>query len=369
MLPAVGLGVDLVPGQADDVGQKPFGEAVLADDAGGQLATGRGQGDRASPDLDVARLTQAVHHLRHGGGRVAHPFGQPGLYDLAALLFQVVDRLQVLLVGRVGAGPAGTAAHAPSVLLRRGWRPRVPGAPPRATRSSGPRAVVARTLGVERPVTGAGTPGRYGLDVALLMLLDGNSLTYRAFFALPTDLATASGQVTNAVYGFTSMLVNLIKDHHPDRLAVAFDRPEPTFRHDLVPGYKATRSSRPRHPPPADGPGAPAGRHHAHPGSRDARVRGRRCPGHAGHQAAAAGDDVIVVTGDRDTYQLVEDPHLKVLYNRRGVSDYVLYDEAGIAGAHGRDARPSTPSSPPFGATRRTTCPASPGWARRRRPS
>ena len=48
-------------------------------------------------------------------------------------------------------------------------------------------------------------------------------------------------------------------------------------------------------------------------------------------KAAAAGDDVIVVTGDRDTYQLVEDPHIKVLYNRRGVSDYVLYDEAGIA--------------------------------------
>ena len=77
------------------------------------------------------------------------------------------------------------------------------------------------------------------------MLLDGNSLTYRAFFALPTDLATASGQVTNAVYGFTSMLVNLLKDHHPDRLAVAFDRPEPTFRHELVAGYKATRSDAP----------------------------------------------------------------------------------------------------------------------------
>ena len=52
-------------------------------------------------------------------------------------------------------------------------------------------------------------------------------------------------------------------------------------------------------------------------------------------QAAAAGDDVIVVTGDRDTYQLVEDPHIKVLYNRRGVSDYVLYDEAGIAARTG----------------------------------
>ncbi|MEY4373566.1 MAG: polymerase, partial [Actinomycetota bacterium] len=62
-----------------------------------------------------------------------------------------------------------------------------------------------------------------------VLLLDGNSLTYRAFFALPTDMTTASGQVTNAVYGFTSMLINLIKDHRPRAVVVAFDRPEPTF--------------------------------------------------------------------------------------------------------------------------------------------
>jgi DNA polymerase I len=162
------------------------------------------------------------------------------------------------------------------------------------------------------------------------MLLDGNSLTYRAFFALPTDLATASGQVTNAVYGFTSMLVNLIKDHHPDRLVVAFDRPEPTFRHELVPAYKATRSEAPdilrqqmglvrqlvdtMRIPVVEAPGYEAD---------DVLAT-------LATQAAADGDDVIVVTGDRDTYQLVEDPHVKVLYNRRGVSDYVLYDEAGI---------------------------------------
>ena len=52
------------------------------------------------------------------------------------------------------------------------------------------------------------------------MLIDGNSLTYRAFFALPSDMATASGQVTNAVFGFTSMLINLLKDHHPDRFCL-----------------------------------------------------------------------------------------------------------------------------------------------------
>jgi hypothetical protein len=78
-----------------------------------------------------------------------------------------------------------------------------------------------------------------------LLLLDGNSLTYRAFFALPTDMATSSGQVTNAVFGFTSMLVNLLKDHQPDGVLVAFDRPEPTFRHEQYSEYKAQREASP----------------------------------------------------------------------------------------------------------------------------
>jgi DNA polymerase-1 len=171
--------------------------------------------------------------------------------------------------------------------------------------------------------------------MALLMLLDGNSLTYRAFFALPTDLATASGQVTNAVYGFTSMLVNLIKDHKPDYLAVAFDRPEPTFRHELVEGYKATRSAAPDILRQQMGLVRQL--------VETMRVPVVEAPGYEADdvlatlatKAAAEGDDVIVVTGDRDTYQLVQDPHLKVLYNRRGVSDYVLYDEAGILGRTG----------------------------------
>src|SRR5579864_462210 len=81
--------------------------------------------------------------------------------------------------------------------------------------------------------------------MALLMLIDGNSLAYRAFFALPADMATASGQVTNSVFGFTSMLINLLKDHHPDHIAVAFDRPEPTFRHEMVDDYKAGRAEAP----------------------------------------------------------------------------------------------------------------------------
>ena len=162
------------------------------------------------------------------------------------------------------------------------------------------------------------------------MLLDGNSLTYRAFFALPSDMATASGQVTNAVYGFTSMLVNLLKDHKPDQLAVALDRPEPTFRHKIVNDYKANRSEAPDILRQQLGLVRQV--------VETMRVPVVEMPGYEADdvlatlatKAAAEGDDVIVVTGDRDTYQLVEDPHIKVLYNRRGVSDYVLYDEAGI---------------------------------------
>ncbi|MGH9116049.1 MAG: 5'-3' exonuclease, partial [Acidimicrobiales bacterium] len=166
--------------------------------------------------------------------------------------------------------------------------------------------------------------------MARLMLIDGNSLTYRAFFALPTDMATAAGQVTNAVYGFTSMLVNLVKDHRPDQLVATFDRPEPTFRHEMVEGYKAGRAEAPDilrqqmglvrqlietlHVPLVELAGFEAD---------DLLAT-------LATQAAGRGDDVIIVTGDRDTYQLVEDPHVKVLYNRRGVSDYALYDEAGI---------------------------------------
>ncbi len=166
--------------------------------------------------------------------------------------------------------------------------------------------------------------------MARLMLIDGNSLTYRAFFALPTDMATASGQVTNAVYGFTSMLINLVKDHQPDQVIATFDRPEPTFRHEMVPDYKAGRAQAPDIL-------------RQQMGLVRQLVETLRIPlveligfeaddviATLATQAAARGDDVIIVTGDRDTYQLVEDPHVKVLYNRRGVSDYALYDEAGI---------------------------------------
>src|SRR6266571_7689437 len=163
-----------------------------------------------------------------------------------------------------------------------------------------------------------------------LMLLDGNSLAYRAFFALPTDMATAAGQVTNAVFGFTSMLVNLLKDHHPDQIAVAFDRPEPTFRHEMIDDYKAGRAEAPDILRQQLGLVRQVVETLHIPILELAGFEADDIIATLATQARDRDDDVIVVTGDRDAYQLVEDPHIRVLYNRRGVSDYVLYDEAGI---------------------------------------
>jgi DNA polymerase I len=168
-----------------------------------------------------------------------------------------------------------------------------------------------------------------------LYLLDGNSLVFRAFFALPIDLATKAGQVTNAVHGFTSMLVMLLRDNEPGAMAVAFDRPEPTFRDDIVEEYKGNRPDTPDLLIP-----------------QFALVRavlgslGIVMVEKVGYEAddilatlatqgRDAGRNVVVVSGDRDTFQLVEDPLVKVMYTRRGLSDTVVYDEAGIIERHG----------------------------------
>ena len=163
-----------------------------------------------------------------------------------------------------------------------------------------------------------------------LMVLDGNSLAYRAFFALPTDMTTASGQVTNSVYGFCSMLLTLMKDHEPDGVIVVFDRKEKTFRHEAAPEYKAQREAQPdilyqqmdiiKEMLGVMGIAA----------IDAAGFEGDDLIATIAEKAEQAGEDLLIVTGDRDTYQLVRDPHIRVLYNKRGVSDYALYDEAGI---------------------------------------
>jgi DNA polymerase-1 len=163
-----------------------------------------------------------------------------------------------------------------------------------------------------------------------LLLIDGLSLAFRAFYALPTDLATPNGTITNAVYGFTSMLVKVLADERPTEIAVVFDAPGRTFRDDLDANYKGTR----KETPDIFVPQLPLIREVVDtlhiPTLVIEGVEADDVIGTLATQAADAGTDVVVVTGDRDAYQLVRDPHLKVLYNRRGVSDYVLYDEAGI---------------------------------------
>lgn len=163
-----------------------------------------------------------------------------------------------------------------------------------------------------------------------LLLLDGMSLAFRAFYALSTDIQTSQGVVTNALHGFASMLATLIKDHRPRALAVAFDLPGGTFRDALTEDYKGGRAE------------TPVEIEHQFDLIRDfCHVWGIPVLGVPGYEAddvlatlATWGRDhhmnTIVVTGDRDSFQLVEDPYVRVLYNRRGVSEYDLYDEAGI---------------------------------------
>jgi len=167
-------------------------------------------------------------------------------------------------------------------------------------------------------------------DQRPLLLLDGMSLAFRAFFALSTDIATSEGLVTNALHGFASMLHLLIRSQQPRALAVAFDLPGGTFRDAMTPDYKGGRAE------------VPVEIEHQFELIRalcDAlHIPVLGVPGFEADDVLATlatwGRDetmpVVVVTGDRDSFQLVEDPFVRVLYNRRGVSDYSLYDEAGI---------------------------------------
>ena len=163
-----------------------------------------------------------------------------------------------------------------------------------------------------------------------LLLLDGMSLAFRAYFALPDTLATSTGLVTNAVHGFTSMVAYLIREQQPSALAVAFDAPGPTFRDEMLEDYKAGRAQTPWLLPPQfdmirEVMGSLAIPVVEAPGFEADDVIATLAT-----EAAEREHKVVIVTGDRDSFQLITDPYIRVLYNKRGVSDYALYDEAGI---------------------------------------
>ena len=179
-------------------------------------------------------------------------------------------------------------------------------------------------------------PGESGAQPGgRLLLLDGHSLAYRAFFALPPEnFSTTTGQPTNAVYGFTAMLINALRDEQPTHVAVAFDRSEPTFRHEQYVEYKANRRETPADFRSQlslifevlDALGIPR-----------LSVAGYEADDVIATltaRATAEGMSVLIVTGDRDTFQLVNE-NVTVLYTRRGISDMVRFTPEAVTEKYG----------------------------------
>ncbi|WP_155374654.1 DNA polymerase I [Catellatospora vulcania] len=168
-----------------------------------------------------------------------------------------------------------------------------------------------------------------------LLLLDGHSLAYRAFFALPVEnFATSTGQPTNAVYGFTSMLINVLRDEKPTHIAVAFDVSRQSFRTEQYAEYKAGRSET-----PTDFKGQVSLVQEV----LDAlQVKHVQLAGYEAddiiatlaRQGREAGMRVLICTGDRDAYQLVN-KNVTVLYPRKGVSDLARMDPAAVLEKYG----------------------------------
>jgi len=157
--------------------------------------------------------------------------------------------------------------------------------------------------------------------VKRLLLIDGHSMAYRAFYALPVDaFTTATGQHTNAVYGFSNMLMSLIKEEQPTHIAVAFDVSRKTFRTEKFPEYKATRSATPdefRSQIPL-----------IHEVLKAMKINEYSLEGFEADdllatiskQAVKEGFEVLICTGDRDSFQLVN-KEITVLYPKKGVSE------------------------------------------------
>lgn len=154
-----------------------------------------------------------------------------------------------------------------------------------------------------------------------LLLIDGHSMAYRAFFALPAEnFTTATGQHTNAIYGFATMLISLLKEEKPTHVAVAFDVSRKTFRTEIFPEYKANRAKTPDE--------FRSQMSYLHDlvsgfGITQFSVEGFEADdiiATLASRAAGEGFEVLICTGDRDSFQLVSDS-ITVLYPKRGVSE------------------------------------------------
>jgi DNA polymerase-1 len=178
------------------------------------------------------------------------------------------------------------------------------------------------------------SPAKSSMKREKILLLDGMSLAFRAFYALPEDLQTTDGTYTNAVYGFTSMLIKVLQDEKPDYIATCFDLGEPLKRTEEFSDYKATRTEAPS----TFGPQVPLIREVL----KVMAIPIFEMPGHEAddliaylaHYAKDEDLDVRIVTGDRDFFQCVND-RIHVLYNRRGISDIVEMDPDAVIKRYG----------------------------------
>src|SRR5919109_3977869 len=167
-----------------------------------------------------------------------------------------------------------------------------------------------------------------------LFLIDGNSLVYRAFFALPETIATSDGMPTNAIFGFASMLVKILTEYGPKATIVAWDAGM-SGRTETYTEYKAQRRARPdllKEQWPHFEPLVEAF------GYRNVKVEGYEADDVIATLADAAkreGIDVMVVTGDRDAYQLPDDGRVKVMTTSRGITETRIYDREGVIERYG----------------------------------
>ncbi len=195
----------------------------------------------------------------------------------------------------------------------------------------------ARTPAVRRPSPAAAALAAAAArsDTPRLLLLDGHSLAYRAFFALPVEkFSTTTGQPTNAVYGFTSMLINLLRDERPTHVAVAFDLSRQTWRSEEFADYKANRSAS-----PADFKGQIELIKDVLAALRITVLTAENFEADdviatLTTRAEAEGMSVAICTGDRDALQLVTDA-VTVLYPRKGVSDMTRFTPEEVQTKYG----------------------------------
>ena len=186
----------------------------------------------------------------------------------------------------------------------------------------------------KKPAPSRGAAVSAQADTHKVLLLDGHSLAFRAFFALPDTLVTSSGQVTNAVYGFTAMLIKLLADERPRGVVVCFDKGMPQFRVDRYAEYKAGRAATPdlfKQQLPLIREVLDSLRI---PILELEGVEADDLLATITKHAREEGCEVVIVTGDRDILQLVRDG-VAVIMTRRGISDVIRYDSQTVMERYG----------------------------------